>query len=93
MASRGQIVLGQVDARFDGHVDRFARSGVTLERGHASGTLRGPLDRLELGASVEGQGLVTGPVYFPEVKASANGPLTDLRLEVQSTPAGSERRP
>ena len=85
---RGQIVEGKLDAHVDGTVDRFARPGVGLEHARISGSLRGPLDRLDVGASLEANGLAAGPLSFPEVKAEAHGPITSLR--VTSTVGGPD---
>jgi len=84
--AKGQIANGQLDARAEGTIERFTRPGLRLEEARVSGSLRGPFDHLRLAASLDGNSLVAGPLYFPEVKASAEGPLT--RLAVTTTVFG-----
>jgi translocation and assembly module TamB len=84
--AKGQIVRGVLDARVDGSVARFARPGVALGQASVSGSVHGPLDQLAVSTSLHGQGLQVGPLYFPEVKATAQGPLT--RLTVTATTSG-----
>jgi translocation and assembly module TamB len=86
--ARGQIAGGKLDARVDADVSGFTRAGVRLDSAHVAGSLRGPLDRPEISASLDGKGLAAGPLFFPDVKAEAQGPLA--RLRVTSTGRGGD---
>ena len=65
----------------------FKRAGIALEQASISGSLRGPFAHLGVNASLKGQRLQAGPLFFPEVQATAEGPL--VRPTVSATGSGA----
>jgi translocation and assembly module TamB len=80
--AKGQIARGALDARIDANVARFQRPGVALEQASINGSLRGPLTHPGVSASLRGQRLSAGPLFFPDVQATADGPLTRPTISV-----------
>ena len=85
--AKGQIAHGAVDARVDASVTGFKRASIALEQATISGSLRGPFAHLGMNASLKGQRLQAGPLFFPEVQATAEGPL--VRPTVSVTGSGA----
>ncbi|HEX9296818.1 MAG TPA: hypothetical protein VF881_13330, partial [Polyangiaceae bacterium] len=84
--AKARIVEGRVDARVDGTLERVTRPVLGLEQAKITGSLRGPLAGPTLSASLNGKGLRAGALYFPDVQATAQGPLG--RLAVTTTVSG-----
>ncbi|HKQ69770.1 MAG TPA: hypothetical protein VJT73_10545, partial [Polyangiaceae bacterium] len=84
--AKGRIVGGELDARFDATAHHLSLPSLVLEQGNLSGSVRGPLDELALDADLRGRDLSLGPLRFPDVRASASGPLS--RLTVQTSLSG-----
>lgn len=81
---RGAIREGTIDARAFGSVhDLEAKGGVSLERGRVEGRIRGPFDRLDVEASLEGEGLVAAGRGADRVTARVSGPATAPKVEAR----------
>jgi len=85
--AKGQIAHSVIDAKVDASVAGFKRAGIALEQASISGSLRGPFAHLGINASLKGQRLQAGPLFFPEVQATAEGPL--VRPTVSVTGSGA----
>jgi translocation and assembly module TamB len=80
--AKGQIARGALDARIDASVAGFQRPRVALEQANITGSLRGPIAHPGVSASLKGQKLAAGPLFFPNVQATAEGALTRPTIAV-----------
>jgi translocation and assembly module TamB len=86
--AKGSIVDGRLNASVNATTAHFTRSGVALAEGRITGTVRGRFDALVVDASLEGTDFQVGPLAFPEIRASVEGPLS--RLQVVAAVSGKE---
>jgi len=75
-----------LEARFEGAVGGLRTgSALALGSGRVEGRLRGPLDALEVDASLSGSDLRAGEYAFEGVRVRAAGKLTEPRVEATLT--------
>ncbi len=78
---RGAFEGGKIDARVDGSVRNLRVLGdVSLEEGRVEGRLRGPFDKLEVEASLEGKKLHAGGRDADRVTARLRGPVATPKV-------------
>lgn len=81
---RGGLADGKLDARVDGSVrDIHAKGDVSLGEARVEGRVRGPLDALELEASLEGQDLHAFGHGVDKVTAHARGPIAAPTIDTK----------
>ncbi|MDI1483151.1 translocation/assembly module TamB domain-containing protein [Polyangium sp. y55x31] len=81
---QGAIQAGKIDARAVGSVHELhAKGGVSLERGRVEGRIRGPFEKLDVEAAIEGEGLIAGGRSADKVTAHVRGPVTAPKVEAK----------
>jgi translocation and assembly module TamB len=82
----GSLKNGELDANVDGTVGSFrAGDQFSLEQAQVRGKVRGPVEQLQVNASLTGKGARAGRYDFEEVTAQATGPLRSPRLSTVLT--------
>src|SRR5215471_1698343 len=82
--ARGHIADGRLEASGQGELSDGSLQGFALRRATWTATLRGPFAGLLLTSSVHGEGLGAAGVYWDEVDATIEGPLTRLAIDARA---------